>query len=147
MEKSYYINLVENLNGCDDNQRAEIINKLSRDYNNAMPLLWTEALNQENPRAILSVIRDIIKKERPKGIFLRAMGNSKNLLGDFLQHSDPKVRKNVCGIISEIADPIYLEALYRAYSEEEQLFVKSAYVMAIGNCGGILDAEKLKACI
>lgn len=136
-------NLIENLKTADDKQRAEIIDKLSKDYNNTMPLLWREALNQENPRGILSVIRDIIKKEKPRGIFMRAMGSSKGKLGEFLQHSDPKVRKNVCGIISELGDSAYLESLYSAYDSEEQLFVKSSYILAIGNCGGILDAEKL----
>lgn len=136
-------NLVEALKTSDDRKRAEIIDKLSKDYNKAMPMLWVEALNQENPRAILSVIRDIIKKEKPRGIFIRAMGNSKWKLGNFLQHSDAKVRKNVCGIIGELCDPSYLEALYSAYSSEEQLFVKSSYILAIGNCGGVLDAEKL----
>lgn len=145
MEDMNYRSLIEDLKTSDDKQRAEIIDKLSKDYNNAMPLLWSEALNQENPRAILSVIRDIIKKEKPRGIFKRAMGNSKQKLGDFLKHSDPKVRKNVCGIIGEIGDSEYLEALYSAYGSEEQLFVKSSYILAIGNCGGVLDAERLRS--
>lgn len=138
-----YKNLIEDLATSDDKQRAQIIDKLSKDYNNTMPLLWREALNQENPRAILSVIRDIIKKEKPRGIFKRTMGNSKQKLGDFLKHSDPKVRKNACGIIGEIGDSEYLESLYTAYTSEEQLFVKSSYILAIGNCGGALDAQRL----
>lgn len=145
MKDINYTNLIEELKTADDKQRAKIIDKLSKDYNNAMPMLWSEALKQENPRAVLSVIRDIIKKEKPRGIFKRAMGNSKQKLGYLLKHSDAKVRKNVCGIISEIGDPIYLEDLYSAYNSEEQLFVKSSYILAIGNCGGVLDAEKLRS--
>ncbi len=144
MKDINYTNLIEDLKTSDDSKRAEIIDKLSRNYNNAMPMLWAEALNQDNPRAVLSVIRDIIKKEKPRGIFKRAVGHSKQKLADFLKHSDAKVRKNVCGIIGEIGDSKYLEALYSAYSSEEQMFVKSSYVLAIGNCGGVLDAEKLK---
>ncbi|WP_186430170.1 methyltransferase [Clostridium sp. BSD9I1] len=143
MKDINYTNLIESLKTSDDKQRAEIIDKLSKDYNNTMPLLWREALNQENPRSILSVIRDIIKKEKPRGIFKRAMGSSKQKLGDFLKHSDPKVRKNACGIIGEIGDSEYLEPLYDGYASEEQLFVKSSYILAIGNCGGALDAERL----
>jgi hypothetical protein len=143
MKDTNYINLIEDLKTSDDKQRARIIDNLSKDYNNTMPLLWLEALKQENPRAILSVIRDIIKKEKPRGIFKRAMGNSKEKLGDFLKHSDPKVRKNVCGIIGELGDSSYLEALYTAYNSEQQLFVKSSYLLAIGNCGDVSDAEKL----
>ena len=143
MKNEIYTNLIGDLKTSDDKQRAKIIDKLSKDYNNTMPLLWLEALNDENPRAILSVLRDIIKKEKPRGIFKRAIGNSKQKLSNFLKHSDPKVRKNVCGIIGELGDSEYLEALYSAYDSEEQLFVKSSYILAIGNCGGALDAERL----
>ncbi|NMM64345.1 methyltransferase [Clostridium sp. P21] len=145
MKDINYTNLIEDLKTSDDSKRAKVIDKLSRNYNNAMPMLWSEALNQDNPRAVLSVIRDIIKKEKPRGIFKRAVGHSKQKLANFLKHSDPKVRKNVCGIIGEIGDPKYLEDLYSAYSSEEQLFVKSSYILAIGNCGGASDAEKLKS--
>jgi len=139
-----YTNLVEELKTSDDKQRAEIIDKLSKNYNNAIPLLWFEALKQENPRAILSALRDIIKKEKPRGIFKRTMGNSKGKLSNFLKHSDPKVRKNACGIIGELGDSGYLEALYSAYAIESQLFVRSSYILAIGNCGETFDAEKLQ---
>ena len=136
--------LIENLKTSDDKQRSEIINNLSEDYNNAIPMLWIEAVNQDNPRAILSVIRDILKKEKPRGIFKRSIGNSKEKLSGFLQHSDAKTRKNVCGIIGELGDPTYLEALYSAYESEPQLFVKSSYVLAIGNCGDEEDAKRLQ---
>ena len=32
--------LIENLKTSDDKQRSEIINNLSEDYNNAIPMLW-----------------------------------------------------------------------------------------------------------
>jgi tRNA G10 N-methylase Trm11 len=136
--------LLESLKTADDKQRSAIVNKLSLDYNNAIPMLWSEIITQEDPRAILSVMRDILKKEKPKGMFKRTIGNSKEKLSDLLKHSDPKVRKNVCGVIGELADPSYLEALYNAYNSEDKLFVRYSYVLAIGNCGSILDAEKLK---
>jgi hypothetical protein len=115
MKDTDYTFLIEQLKTSDDKQRADIIDELSKDYNNAMPLLWLEALKQENPRAVLSAIRDIIKKEKPRGIFKRTMGNSKVKLMDFLKHSDAKVRKNACGIIGELADSEYLPALYSAW--------------------------------
>ena len=144
MEQNNYTTLIENLKISEDKQRAEIINKLSKEYNKTIPLLWLKAVSEENPRAILSVIRDIIKKEKPRGIFIRTVGKSKEKLSDLLQHSDAKVRKNACGIIGEIGDSEYLEPLYSAYAAEEQLFVRSSYVLSIGNCGGEADAERLK---
>lgn len=136
--------LLENLKTSEDKQRAEIINKLSEDYNNTIPLLWSKALAKDNLRSILSVIRDIIKKEKPRGIFIRTIGKSKTKLSAFLQDSDPKVRKNACGIIGETSDSEYLEALYIAYNLEEQLFVRPSYVLSIGNCGSADDAGKLQ---
>ncbi|MGH4123978.1 MAG: HEAT repeat domain-containing protein [Clostridium sp.] len=136
--------LLESLKTADDKQRSAIVNKLSLDYNNAIPMLWSKIITEENPRAILSVMRDILKKEKPKGMFRRTIGNSKEKLSNLLSHSDPKVRKNVCGVIGELGDPAYLEALYNAYNSEDKLFVRYSYVLAIGNCGSILDAEKLK---
>ncbi|MBZ9634320.1 HEAT repeat domain-containing protein [Clostridium sp. FP1] len=136
--------LLESLKTADDKQRSAIVNKLSLDYNNAIPMLWAKIITNEDPRAILSVMRDILKKEKPKGMFKRTIGNSKEKLSALLSHSDPKVRKNVCGVIGELGDPAYLEALYNAYNSEDKLFVRYSYVLAIGNCGSILDAEKLK---
>ncbi|MBW9145543.1 methyltransferase [Clostridium sp. CM027] len=136
--------LIENLKTSDDKQRSAIINKLSLDYNNAIPMLWSKIITEDDPRGILSVLRDILKKEKPKGMFKRTIGNSKEKLSALLSHSDPKVRKNVCGVIGELADPVYLEALYNAYNAEDKLFVRYSYVLAIGNCGSANDAEKLK---
>jgi len=144
MNDMNYTALIENLKTSNDKQRAEIISEFSKDYNNTIPLLWSKAVNQENTRTILSVIRDIIKKQKPKGIFMRIVGNSKQKLSGFLKHSDAKVRKNACGIIGEIGDPVYLEALYSAYAAEKQLFVRPSYALTIGNCGDASDAERLK---
>jgi tRNA G10 N-methylase Trm11 len=137
--------LIESLKTSNDKQRTAITNKLSLDYNNAIPALWSKIITEDNPRGLLSVMRDILKKEKPKGMLRRTIGNSKEKLADLLQHSDPKVRKNVCGIIGELGDPAYLESLYRAYSSEDQLFVRYSYVLAIGNCGSAVDAERLRA--
>ncbi|HEY8805883.1 MAG TPA: methyltransferase, partial [Clostridium sp.] len=128
----------------DDKQRSAIINKLSLDYNNAIPMLWSKIITEDDPRTLLSVMRDILKKEKPKGMFKRTIGNSREKLSALLTNSDPKVRKNVCGVIGELGDPAYLEALYSAYNSEEKLFVRYSYVLAIGNCGSATDAERLK---
>jgi len=136
--------LLESLKTADDKQRSAIVNKLSLDYNNSIPMLWSKIILQEDPRVILSVMRDMLKKEKPKGMFKRTIGNSKEKLSALLSHSDPKVRKNVCGVIGELGDPAYLDALYNAYNSEDKLFVRYSYVLAIGNCGSAIDAEKLK---
>ena len=60
--------LIENLKTSDDKQRSAIINKLSLDYNNAIPMLWSKIITEDDPRTLLSVIRDILRKEKPKGM-------------------------------------------------------------------------------
>jgi 23S rRNA G2445 N2-methylase RlmL len=136
--------LLESLKTSDDKQRSAIVNKLSLDYNNSIPMLWSKIIADEDPRGLLSVMRDILKKEKPKGMFKRTIGNSKEKLSALLSHSDPKVRKNVCSVIGELADPAYLESLYDAYNSEDKLFVRYSYVLAIGNCGSAIDAERLQ---
>jgi len=136
--------LIESLKTANDKQRTAITNKLSLDYNNAIPALWSKIITEDNPRGLLSVMRDILKKEKPKGMFRRTVGNSKEKLAALLQNCDPKVRKNVCGVIGELGDPAYLTSLYNAYACEDQLFVRPSYVLAIGNCGGAIDAENLR---
>ncbi|SUY47581.1 RNA methylase [Clostridium putrefaciens] len=136
--------LIENLKTSEDKERAKIIDTLSKNYTLALPLLWKESLENENPRAMLSAIRDIIKKEKPREMLKRNIGSSKEKLKSFLQSPDAKTRKNTCGIISELADPAYLSALYTAFEKEDQLFVKSSYILAIGNCGKASDGEKLE---
>lgn len=136
--------LIESLKTANDKQRTAITNKLSLDYNNSIPMLWSKIITEDNPRGLLSVLRDILKKEKPQGMFRRTVGNSKEKLATLLQHPDPKVRKNVCGVIGELGDPAYLTSLYNAYAYEDQLFVRPSYILAIGNCGGAMDAEKLR---
>ncbi|MFA9398318.1 MAG: TRM11 family methyltransferase [Clostridiaceae bacterium] len=144
MKDSYYLSLIEKLTTSDDKQRLEIINTFSNDYNNAFPLLWSTALRGDNIRGVLGVIRDMIKKEKAKGIFKRTLGNSKDKLSGFLENSDAKTRKNACAIIAELGDSYYLDALYNGYQAENQCFVRPSYVNAISNCGRASDGEKLQ---
>lgn len=46
MKDTNYINLLEELKTSDDKKRTQIIDNLSTDYNNTIPLLCTESLKR-----------------------------------------------------------------------------------------------------
>lgn len=144
MKNLNYEEIIESLETLDDKKRIEVVKKLSQDYDITIPLLWLKVMNKENPRTLLSIIRDLVKKEKPRNVLKKIINESPKNLGNLLKHSDPKVRKNVCSIIGEMGDSVYLDDLYSAYYEEDQLFVKSSYILAIGNCGKTSDGERLK---
>ncbi|MDO5402490.1 MAG: methyltransferase [Eubacteriales bacterium] len=101
--------------------------------------------NKEQVRQALSQLRALIKEDGPRQYFMNAFTGRLGLVVGFLESTDPKTRKNAAlllGDISDMADADKLSdcsgaavmaALYRAYIQEQQLFVKSAYLNALGN--------------
>ncbi|MBS4930344.1 MAG: methyltransferase [Clostridiales bacterium] len=62
--------------------------------------------------------------------FLSFLQYDYTLLKELLCHEDPKVRKNVAGVIGELELEGLLPELFDAYEEEGTLFVKTAYLKA-----------------
>ena len=62
--------------------------------------------------------------------FLSFLQYDYTLLKELLCHEDPKVRKNVAGVIGELELEGLLPELLDAYEEEGTLFVKTAYLKA-----------------
>lgn len=62
--------------------------------------------------------------------FLSLLQYDFTMLREFLNDEDPKVRKNIAGIIGEMELDGLLPELYEAYEEETTLFVKTAYLKA-----------------
>lgn len=78
--------------------------------------------------------------EELKGLFER---DPKTLL-DLLQSQDAKVRKNAALVLGYLGTKSCREALWRAYEEEAQRFVRSAYLEALKGCDCSEYLEKLK---
>jgi tRNA G10 N-methylase Trm11 len=89
-------------------------------------------------RQNLSELRKEIKDRASKLSLLYKLGNNYNLFIELLDNEDPKVRKNVALLLGELGIQEALEALYKKYETEDKLFIKSAYIIAMGN----LDCKK-----
>lgn len=90
-----------------------------------------EDLNQKQEiRKNLIQIKELIKEDRGKKELLDLLADNSIFIG-FLQHEDPKIRKNAALILGRLEAKEALPALAEAYEGEETLFVRSAYLTAM----------------
>lgn len=96
-----------------------------------------EELKQNiNIRENLSLLRGQIKDDKLRTWLLDKVGDGRFLTG-FLEHEEPKVRKNAALLIGDLRLEEAAGSLFCAYEKENTLFVKSAYLLALGK----LDAS------
>ena len=87
---------------------------------------------KENVRETLSFLRKEIKDAAKKQEFLQILGDDTRVLYDLLSQEDPKVRKNAALLLGDLQMQQAAELLLKAYNNETTLFVKSAYLIALG---------------
>lgn len=118
--------------------------------------LYQSILDGIEIRQNLIKLKEILKKDfeeakKHKPHVSPSAMRIKNLVkGDFsgllalLKHEDAKVRKNVVLIMGLLQEPRFTPAIWRAYKEEQQLFVRSSYLTAISayNYRPLLDEIK-----
>lgn len=81
-----------------------------------------------------------IKKQLANNEYCRKFKSDSNysveLFAGFLEHEDPKVRKNAVLIMGLLDDVKYKQIIFEGYKKENTLFVKSSYVAALAkyNC-------------
>lgn len=88
-------------------------------------------IKKQNMRKTLSFLRNEIKDEEKKER-LRNLLTEKEILTGLLSEEDAKVRKNAALLIGDLQLEEAKEALFFAYGKETTLFVKSAYLTALG---------------
>lgn len=89
--------------------------------------------NNIDVRQNLSLLRQELKEGNNRHALLFHIGNRYNDMWiKLLQHEDAKTRKNAALVMGELGIQEFLEPLYQAYERETKLFVKSAYLVAIG---------------
>ena len=76
-------------------------------------------------------IKKELKQDSNRMALLYYMAGDYKVLYKLLEDEDAKVRKNVALIMGELAVPEFMDALYKAYLNEEKLFVKADYLTAI----------------
>lgn len=95
---------------------------------------YREIEQNKNVRENLSLIRGEIKAQEELAHFFLLAGDGK-LLIKLLQEEDAKIRKNAALLLGDMGLKDAAEALWQAYDSENTLFVKSAYIMALGKLG------------
>lgn len=93
----------------------------------------------KNIRENLSELRKQVKEPGQQKRLRGLLEEERGLLPMLLRHEDPKVRKNAALLIGGLQAEELLLELYRAYEQEQTLFVRSAYLKAMQQ----LDASEL----
>lgn len=89
--------------------------------------------NNINVRQNLSLLKQELKEGNNRHALLFHIGNRYNDMWiKLLRHEDAKTRKNAALVMGELGIQEFLEPLYHAYERETKLFVKSSYLVAIG---------------
>lgn len=94
---------------------------------------WEEIVQSRDVRQNLSRLRKEIKEGGGRVVLLKHMAGQDRYLIDLLGDEDAKTRKNAALLMGDIGKQDYLEPIYQAYLSEQQMFVKSSYLMAIKN--------------
>lgn len=95
--------------------------------------IWEQILKNEDTRQNLSKLRQELKGARGREAALSCMAGAEEQLIRLLKDEDAKTRKNAALLMGELGKKEFLEPLYQAYQSEQQMFVKSSYLIAIKN--------------
>ncbi|MBT9779164.1 methyltransferase [Clostridium sp. MCC353] len=95
--------------------------------------IWDQIVNNQDTRQNLSRLRQELKGARGREQAVSCMAGAEERLIGLLQDEDAKVRKNAALLMGELGKKEYLEPLFQAYRAEQQMFVKSSYLIAIKN--------------
>lgn len=107
--------------------------------------LFEKIKNEIEIRQTLSELRNEIKDKIKKRSFQYKLGNQYEILIKLLKHEDAKVRKNTALLLGDLEIEQALQALYESYVAEEKLFIKSAYLNAMGKLDCSEYLKELKA--
>lgn len=108
---------------------------------------FDEIVNNVNVRQNLSKLRQEIKEESNKYALLYYIGERKSLIPALLESEDAKTRKNAALLMGDLALEEFLPYIMKAYKNEEQRFIKSAYLVALKNFDYREHLSFLKECL
>lgn len=91
-----------------------------------------EIFHNQNVRQNISQLRQTIKEPQQKHALMYQLSGKEEELIALLESDDAKIRKNVALLMGDLGQSIYVKSLVQAYDSEQQLFVRSAYLTAIG---------------
>lgn len=93
---------------------------------------WSQIKENRDVRRNLSRLRQEVKDHGKLKTLSALIKGEEAYLTNLLGSEDAKTRKNAALLMGDLGEQEFLEPVYRAYQREEQRFVKSSYLSAIG---------------
>lgn len=109
--------------------------------------LWKQIIENQDVRQNLSKIRQEVKNKEALRGFDELLKGQEQSLCTLLQSEDAKIRKNAALLMGDLGQQEFLSPIFQAYRKEEQRFVKSSYLSAIGNFDYRDYLPELKDCM
>lgn len=107
--------------------------------------IWKEIEAENQVRQNLSKLREIVRDKNEKEGCKKMILEKKLVLEHLLKSEDPKTRKNAALLTGDLGLETMKTALWRAYEEEETLFVRASYVIAMQKLDMTAFLKPLKA--
>ncbi|MGL5436186.1 MAG: hypothetical protein ACRDBO_12440, partial [Lachnospiraceae bacterium] len=95
--------------------------------------LWKQIQNRQEVRQNLSKMRQLIKDQGERKKLSLLVDGQEAVIIDLLQSEDAKTRKNAALLMGDLGNQIFMTPIWKAYQKEQQRFVKSSYLAAIGS--------------
>ena len=105
---------------------------------------WNQIVQNQEVRQNLSKLRKDIKDKSQLKQLLGMIAEEEQVLISLLDSEDAKTRKNVALLMGDTGKQEFLKPVFEAYQREEQRFVKSSYLSAIGSFDYSQYLEALK---
>lgn len=93
---------------------------------------WKNILEGQEIRQSLSKIRQAIKEKSNFQQLQSLVEDNEGTLIKLLESEDAKTRKNAALLMGDLGQQLFLEPVWQAYINEQQRFVKSSYLLAVG---------------
>ncbi len=94
---------------------------------------WNQIVQNQEVRQNLSKLRKEIKDKSKLKQLLWILSEEEQVLINLLGSEDAKTRKNAALLMGDTGNQEFLKPVFEAYQREEQRFVKSSYLSAIGS--------------
>ena len=108
---------------------------------------WKQIIENQDVRQNLSKIRQELKNKETLNKFAALLKGQEQSLIALLKSEDAKIRKNAALLMGDLGLQEFLSPVFNAYKREEQRFVRSSYLSAIGNFDYREYLQELKDCM
>lgn len=108
---------------------------------------WQQIKENQDVRQNLSRLRQEIKDKDLRRRFSELIRGEEFRLTDLLHSEDAKTRKNAALLMGDLGRQEFMAPVFESYRKEEQRFVRSSYLAAMGNFDYEEYVQDLKECL